>query len=176
MSLGPEVLTDWNHLKIRFDGIQTLKQKYLKNKGFEAFKQNIPTFYWAEFQLQNGSPTLDTFLNVNGWGKGIAFLNNFNLGRYWPLTGPQLTLYTPKHLFKPYPELNSLVLFELEESPCRSSNDCIVQFVKTHVINGSTPYGQPSHYYNHFEGNHNSKVIDANDTQFGIQLNDIQYI
>ncbi|CAN7944875.1 unnamed protein product, partial [Ixodes hexagonus] len=76
---------------------------------------------------------LDTFLDVSGWKKGVAFLNGFNLGRYWPAMGPQMTLYVPSVLFR---EQNSLVLMELERAPCGDMEDCSVEFVKTHVING----------------------------------------
>ena len=32
----------------------------------------------------------DTFLRLDGWTKGVAFVNGFNLGRYWPVMGPQV--------------------------------------------------------------------------------------
>ena len=35
-----------------------------------------------EGQLPVTNP-LDTFLSLPGWHKGIAFINGFNLGRYW---------------------------------------------------------------------------------------------
>ncbi|EEC01299.1 beta-galactosidase, putative, partial [Ixodes scapularis] len=67
---------------------------------------------------------------------GFAFLNNFNLGRYWPVMGPQMTLYVPSVLFR---EHNRLILLELERAPCSLFEDCSVEFVKTHVINGTVP-------------------------------------
>ncbi|KAH9374058.1 hypothetical protein HPB48_005327 [Haemaphysalis longicornis] len=67
--------------------------------------------YAATFKLQP-SKTHDTFLQTDVSVKGIAFLNGFNLGRYWPLAGPQKTLYVPKTLFR---EENILVLVQLEE-------------------------------------------------------------
>ena len=33
----------------------------------------------------------DSFLRLDGWSKGVAFVNGFNLGRYWPIMGPQVT-------------------------------------------------------------------------------------
>lgn len=33
----------------------------------------------------------DSFLRLDGWTKGVAFVNGFNLGRYWPVMGPQVT-------------------------------------------------------------------------------------
>lgn len=36
---------------------------------------------------------------LQGWGKGVVFVNGFNLGRYWEI-GPQETLYLPGPLLK----------------------------------------------------------------------------
>lgn len=36
----------------------------------------------------------DTFLDLSGWGKGLAYVNGHALGRFWEI-GPQQTLYTP---------------------------------------------------------------------------------
>ncbi|XP_057473648.1 beta-galactosidase 8-like isoform X1 [Actinidia eriantha] len=37
----------------------------------------------------------DTFISFRGWSKGIAFVNDFNIGRFWPSLGPQCSLYVP---------------------------------------------------------------------------------
>jgi beta-galactosidase len=52
----------------------------------------------------------DLFLSTDGWGKGQAFVNGFNLGRYWS-RGPGTTLYVPGALVRE--GRNELVLFEL---------------------------------------------------------------
>ncbi|KAK6024928.1 hypothetical protein OSTOST_09185, partial [Ostertagia ostertagi] len=31
----------------------------------------------------------DTYIDVSNWGKGVVWLNGFNLGRYWSSAGPQ---------------------------------------------------------------------------------------
>lgn len=36
-----------------------------------------------------GAHPADTYLSTKGWGKGIAWVNGFNLGWYWPSRGPQ---------------------------------------------------------------------------------------
>lgn len=36
----------------------------------------------------------DTFLDMRPWGKGFAWVNGHNLGRYWNI-GPQQTMYVP---------------------------------------------------------------------------------
>lgn len=69
--------------------------------------QACPTFYRAFFQVEMPA---DTYLAMPGWSKGVAWVNGFNLGRYWA-RGPQQTLYVPAPLLKPGP--NELVIFEL---------------------------------------------------------------
>jgi len=71
---------------------------------------NGPVFLRGHFTI-SGQP-LDTYLDTTGWGKGVAFINGYNLGRYWPLVGPQITLYVPA----PYLRTgeNELIILELE--------------------------------------------------------------
>ena len=59
----------------------------------------------------------DTFLDMEGWGKGAAFINGFNLGRFWQ-TGPQRTLYIPGPCLQH--GRNEIVIFETE-GVCRDS-------------------------------------------------------
>lgn len=49
--------------------------------------------------------------------QGIAWLNNINLGRYWPGEGPQITLYVPGVYFNKYPQNNTLIILELQSAP-----------------------------------------------------------
>ncbi|XP_057327942.1 beta-galactosidase [Microplitis mediator] len=72
---------------------------------------NGPIFLRSIFTIKN-NPPLDTYLNTAGWGKGIIFINGHNLGRYWPKTGPQITLYVPG-VFLNTGE-NELIVLELE--------------------------------------------------------------
>ncbi|GAB7192079.1 beta-galactosidase [Kineococcus sp. NUM-3379] len=75
-----------------------------------------PALLGATFDLPPGAEpgrdawTGDLFLSTRGWGKGIAWLNGFCLGRYWS-RGPQRTLYVPGPLVRH--EANELVLLEL---------------------------------------------------------------
>lgn len=66
-----------------------------------------PAFYRAEFTVDQPR---DTFLSLSGWTKGVAWVNGFNLGRYWKV-GPQQSLYVPATVLKP--GKNELILFEL---------------------------------------------------------------
>ena len=67
----------------------------------------FPAFFRAIFEIDEPA---DTFLALPGWSKGVAWLNGFNLGRYWE-RGPQKTLYAPAPLLKR--GANELVVFEL---------------------------------------------------------------
>ncbi len=68
---------------------------------------NNPTFYRGFFQVDH---PVDTYLALPGWTKGVAWINGFNLGRYWA-RGPQQALYLPAPLLKQ--GLNELIIFEL---------------------------------------------------------------
>ncbi|KNA18029.1 hypothetical protein SOVF_074550 [Spinacia oleracea] len=85
---------------------------------------NEPAFYTGFFTINKDDLVKDTFLSVDGWGKGLAFINNFNLGRYWPTFGPQCNLYVPAPLLRH--GKNTVVLFELE-SP---NTELAVRFVQ----------------------------------------------
>ena len=87
----------------------------------------------------------DTFLSTPGWGKGVAFINGLNLGRYWPTVGPQQTLYVPAPFIKPNCMENEIVLFEQEmPGSCISNRECSIHLVDKHVIDGSVPNWEPS--------------------------------
>ncbi len=53
------------------------------------------TFAASANLLGGGDHPPDTFLAMPGFTKGLAFVNGFNLGWYWPSQGPQQTLYIP---------------------------------------------------------------------------------
>lgn len=67
---------------------------------------NKPVIYEGIFDLDE---TGDTFLNMENWGKGIVFVNGYNLGRYWNI-GPQQTLFVPGVWLNK--GKNSIVIFE----------------------------------------------------------------
>ncbi|MGG4142126.1 glycoside hydrolase family 35 protein [Paenibacillus algorifonticola] len=67
-----------------------------------------PVFYRGAFSVDEPA---DTFLKLEGWTKGVAYVNGFNLGRYWE-KGPQQTLYIPGPLL--HAGDNELIIFELQ--------------------------------------------------------------
>ena len=73
-----------------------------------GYTEGMPAFYQFAFEAKE---VKDTFLDFAGWGKGVAFVNGFNLGRFWEV-GPQKRLYIPGALLKP--GKNEIILFETE--------------------------------------------------------------
>lgn len=69
-----------------------------------------PIFYRATFFIKEDP--VDTYLDTSGWGKGVAYINGYNIGRYWPLNGPQITLYVPGVILKH--GSNELIILEYE--------------------------------------------------------------
>ena len=61
--------------------------------------QGAASFWHGELDIKcnNRNSANDTFLQLDGWTKGVAFVNGFNLGRYWPVMGPQVR---PKTILK----------------------------------------------------------------------------
>lgn len=103
-------------------------------KGWEMFRlplQNISDVKFSKALAEHHAPVfkkgkftidkpVDTYLDVRTWGKGVAWINGHNLGRYWNV-GPQQTLYIPAEWLKK--GTNELVIFELLDS--KSSIDTI---------------------------------------------------
>lgn len=96
-----------------------------------------PVIFYAEFAI-TATEIHDTYLDPTGWGKvmnlgnldfvfnsfpfqGIVYINGFNLGRYWPLVGPQVTMYVPKEILKKTD--NKIIILEYQRTP------------KNHIIN-----------------------------------------
>jgi beta-galactosidase len=81
----------------------------VKNLDFtKGYTEGLPAFYRFELEVDEAG---DTFLELEGWGKGCVFLNGFNLGRYWEI-GPQKRLYIPAPLLKN--GKNEIIVFETE--------------------------------------------------------------
>lgn len=96
---------------------------------YRVYLRRGPTIFHGQFELY-GHKMEDTYLDTTGWGKGIAFVNGFNLGRYWPVIGPQITLYVPKELL--LFGMNKIVLIELQKAPDNRS----VVFTDTPNLDG----------------------------------------
>ena len=65
--------------------------KFQRGMKFKAGRISGPGWYKGNFNLDK---TGDTFLDVSSWGKGMVWVNGYNVGRFWKI-GPQQTLYIP---------------------------------------------------------------------------------
>ncbi len=71
--------------------------------------ERYPLFLRGKFRADNDG---DCFVHMKGFGKGVVWVNGFNLGRYWEI-GPQRALYLPGSLLKGD---NEIVILELEKA------------------------------------------------------------
>lgn len=141
VTLGRTVMTNWT-----MEGVPLARDEEIDHLGSFLSKHGHatgkgthiqpPTFFYGTFALPQGQDTLDTFFDPTGWGKGVVLVNGFNLGRYWPSIGPQVTLYVPGSILRPYPQENTVIVFETELVP---SDLPTVQFVDTPNIDGPIP-------------------------------------
>lgn len=66
-----------------------------------------PMFFRGELIIDD---IADTFALLQGWTKGVVWINGFNIGRYWE-KGPQRTLYIPGPILRK--GRNEIVVLEL---------------------------------------------------------------
>ncbi|WP_303973942.1 beta-galactosidase family protein [Streptococcus merionis] len=94
-------LTGWRQYCLSLDNTEKI--------DFSAgWKPNQSAFYRYEFELEELE---DTYLDMAEFGKGVAFINGVNLGRFWN-EGPILSLYLPKGFLKK--GRNEIIVFETE--------------------------------------------------------------
>lgn len=117
VSLSDVPVLGWNSTGFKFDTIfeSTLSVIETKNVLETKTLKLGPQILIGHFNLTTEEEPKDTYLNTAEWGKGVAFVNGHNLGRYWSLMGPQMTLYVPRTYLKK--GKNKLALVELEYVP-----------------------------------------------------------
>jgi len=114
-AVNGERLAAWQVLPLKLDDIEPVA-KALRDAHDEAPRGTGapliagPAFARAAFDAPQGAEIADLFLDTLGWGKGVAWINGFPLGRYWS-RGPQRTLYVPAPVLKQTG--NELVILEL---------------------------------------------------------------
>ncbi|XP_030871862.3 beta-galactosidase-1-like protein 2 isoform X2 [Gorilla gorilla gorilla] len=74
-----------------------MKKSFFQRFGLDKWSSlpetpTLPAFFLGSLSIS--STPCDTFLKLEGWEKGVVFINGQNLGRYWNI-GPQKTLYLP---------------------------------------------------------------------------------
>ncbi|HEX3075552.1 MAG TPA: beta-galactosidase family protein [Lachnospiraceae bacterium] len=92
---------NWTHYPLPLDNLEQLDFS-------KEYKEGTPSFHEFEFDAKEIG---DTFLELEGWGKGIVIVNGRNIGRYWQ-EGPQRRLYIPGPYLKE--GSNRIIVFETE--------------------------------------------------------------
>ncbi|MDU1889098.1 MAG: beta-galactosidase [Dysgonomonas sp.] len=127
---GIEITGDWEMYMFPMSeslDLDKIPQQYVHNihNGLPTELNNLPIVYEGVFEL---SETGDTFLDMEEWGKGLVFINNRNLGRYWNV-GPQQTLYLPGVWLKR--GQNTILIFEQINSEVKTN----IKGIKNTVLN-----------------------------------------
>jgi beta-galactosidase len=111
---GPGAWKIWS-LPLEYEQLQRLKwvdvsddPSALSSATFE------PTFFRGTFTIDTEKPA-DTYVSTLGWGKGLVWINGFNLGRFWEAMGPQHAMWLPSPLLRGNGSSNEIILLELDD-------------------------------------------------------------
>ena len=94
-------MLNWEHYPLPLDN----PEKIDFSKGWT---EGQPAFYAYDFEVKEPK---DTYLELSEFGKGVAYVNGRNLGRFWNV-GPTLSLYIPHSYLKE--GANRIIIFETE--------------------------------------------------------------
>ena len=94
-------LLNWQQYPLSFENTENIDF----SKGWQPEQ---PAFYAFDFEMK---ALKDTYLDLSSFGKGLAFVNGVNIGRFWNV-GPTLSLYIPHSLLKE--GHNRIIIFETE--------------------------------------------------------------
>lgn len=94
-------ITNWQQYSLPLENCKTVDY----SKGWQP---QHPSFYRYEFLLEDIG---DCFIDLRKFGKGIVFVNQTNIGRFWEV-GPTLSLYISSGFLKV--GKNEIVIFETE--------------------------------------------------------------
>jgi beta-galactosidase len=100
--LDAELLSQWSVCAVDLDAVPRLWDTAATEGPGVG-----PTAWRATFAADE---SVDHFLRTDAWGKGLAWINGFCLGRYWR-RGPQHTLFVPGPVIRA--GSNELVVLEL---------------------------------------------------------------
>ncbi|XP_028416196.1 beta-galactosidase-like [Dendronephthya gigantea] len=115
-----------------------LPMTHAESRKIESFDEKDPSGVYAGSIVQPIKAPKDSYLMLKGWNKGQVYINGFNLGRYWPVEGPQITLYVPANVLRADSH-NNIVVLEMDKAPCLTQSSCFVEFVTTPILNGTVP-------------------------------------
>ena len=116
MEINGHAQSGWEQYPLPLDNIDKIDF----SKGC---RPGLPAFYRFTFEADE---LADTFLDFAGWGKGCAFVNGVNIGRFWEI-GPQKRLYIPAPLL--HKGGNEIILFDSVGNAGECFAVCAVPFI-----------------------------------------------
>jgi beta-galactosidase len=126
VTVDGQPLRGWRVLPLELDDIAPVADVLRQLPADPVAALAGPVFARATFDLPAAA---DLFLDTRAWGKGVAWINGFCLGRYWS-RGPQGTLYLPAPTLRETG--NELIVLELHATPHTG-----VRFVPSHDLGPS---------------------------------------
>ncbi|XP_025094509.1 beta-galactosidase-like isoform X2 [Pomacea canaliculata] len=136
VTLDGHLLSGWEIYPIHLEYIQKVERsnRFAPEVSISGTLET-PSIYKGKINIPNtADQPRDTNLDMRPWVKGQAFINDFNVGRYWPQKGPQVTLYVPAPTMA-IPGDNFLFVLELEYSPCSFNTSCSALFTSVPYLN-----------------------------------------
>ncbi|ETE70731.1 Beta-galactosidase-1-like protein, partial [Ophiophagus hannah] len=130
LTLGSTILSNWLIYPLDIDSAVAQEwPPYVPRSNSTAG----PAFYTGVFKTPGIN--YDTYVKFPGWNKGQIWINGFNLGRFWPVRGPQQTLFVPGFLLSTS-VLNTIVVLELQNAPSNPK----VLFLDRPVLNSTSSF------------------------------------
>ncbi|XP_055616987.1 beta-galactosidase-like [Toxorhynchites rutilus septentrionalis] len=133
VTLDGQQVFNWTMTSFPLDDYFSI-QNYIEQYSAQSLTTNSTTastvVYHGKFTI-DADEIHDTYVNPTGWGKGIIFINGFHLGRYWPLVGPQITLYVPRHILSQGE--NTIVIVEYQKI---MQGDITITFTDEPILDG----------------------------------------
>lgn len=100
--------TNWEQYVLEFEHLDQLDFGAGYVSGQPAFYEFVLNIHESDYDTEYPP---DTFLELDGWGKGCVVVNGFCLGRFWE-AGPQKRLYLPGPVLRQ--GRNQIIVFETE--------------------------------------------------------------
>lgn len=84
----PQELHSWDVMSLPLDATMLANLKY---ESATKASEHMPAFWRATVNIAEPG---DTFLDMRSWGKGVVWVNDHCIGRYWNI-GPTQTMFVP---------------------------------------------------------------------------------
>lgn len=109
VTLDGSPVLGWRYSSVPLEDPEWISACVSQSRARGFVRRAGPHFAVGRFELPSGR---DLLLDTGGWGKGLAWVNGFCLGRFWS-RGPQQTLVVPGGVVS---RSNELVVLELDGS------------------------------------------------------------